>query len=743
MAIKTFKKVFLLNSLILKIFTFIVLYASFKPLHLKAVEQVDLGETFGNNKDVSFSAETTEYNVETKSITAYGNVVIEQDDMTIKSDSFHYDRQNKWIFLSGNVLLVDKTVNQEIFLDEVYLVGSSAVIIGTNVGLILQSEAIIRGEHIVKKDSKIDVFRPALTSCPVYNGKIPLWELQASKLSYNQDKNKLSIYSGTISFKGVPIAWIPYMQYSGEKNVRKTGLLVPEVGSVNNTSYIENNLFINLTETQNIYLKHRIHGNFDFANGLANIVDLSDMRNMLQYEHYGYIKDGNFNLMAGVIESKNYTTKKYVKGNLKHPLTDIFRAEANIEYLNEDDFAREYDLTDVIETEEKFTQNYVKLEAITNSLYVSLNGSNSRNIKVGQMVYDPSLQSSYFLDFEKYGNVSGRSDIYYIKTEQNEEEGLAGSSLDYNKNLITRAGVINTNIGLRAANKINQTESSDAIENYYLGSSLSTSLEVPFSKQYSNGAVTLSPVVGFFLSDFLLSSEAGWSEELKANTTESFISNNYFYTWDSFAKQSIINYGLKGSIVSTKYTGNFFVGLSNNIDKNREQNTNDLLASVNFYTAKHFNFYYQGSYQIEDRTFSENHLYASFRNSLFSIESSYILGSVYNDVYNNVNTDTRNDEILSAISFKATENINVYASSLLGVDSSNEFNDNKTFLKEFEVGVLWKNACLTFGTLIGVTRYNIGGEEIDLSASIFLELKGLGQIKSEDENDFERKIFKY
>ncbi len=718
------------------LFTNLLFLTLLFPAFLKAKtsETINLDNTIAGQQEINFSADKTEYIYESGIIAAHGNVKISQEGTVIKADSLYYDKETKTLFLQGNVHVLDAQTNQEVLLDEASLIGSASHIIGANIGTILLSKAVVTGEHFERKDNQVKISKPSFTSCPIENNIAPLWELKAGQMQYDQEQNKITVYGAIIAMKGFPVAWIPYLSYSGQQNKRKSGFLIPEVGSSNGSSYVQNNFFLNLSDTQNIYIKHQIYSKINYDD-FSNLVDTSNLTNLIQYDHYGYIKDGEFKVIAGFIDERLGDNKSYFVGNIKHPINDIFRTEANISYLSENKFAREYDLTDVIATEEKFSNSYLKVEAITEKIYVSLNGSSSYNVKTDETTKDPSLQSLYFLDLKNYGNISGRSDIYYIdKKDYNTEQGIVGNRLDYTKSVITKAGIFNASLGVRSANSAIKTEGEKSTQDYYVGSTSSLSWEMPFSKPYKDGFVSVGPVLGVFSSDFIANSGSNWSSELKSKTLDSLFSNRYFYTWDSFSEQKSISYGLNGKITNSQYNGSFFTGFSQSLSGNN-QIYDYTLSSLSFNAYDHLQLYYQSSYEIQTNKFTENYLSTKVYNNIVSLELIYILGLEDVDI-------NRNDEIFSAINLKATENINLYTSSLIGIDYLNNNEYDKTFLKEIEFGVLWKNSCLTIGAILGVKNYDIGEEKLDLSASIFVELKGIGQLKSNGES-FENKIFRY
>ncbi len=720
------KQLFFTNLLCLA-----VLYPTF--LKAKTSETINLDNTIAEQQEINFSADKTEYIYETGVIAAHGRVVISQEGTLIKADNLYYDKETKTLFLQGNVYILDEKTNQEVLLDEAYLIGSASHIIGANIGTILLSEAVVVGEHFERKNDEIKINRLSFTSCPVENNIAPLWELRAEEMQYDQDQNKITVYGGVIAMKGMPVAWVPYLSYSGQQSQRKSGFLIPEVGSANGSSYVQNNFFLNLSDTQNIYIKHQIYSSINYDD-FDNLVDTSNLTNLIQYDHYGYIKDGDFKIIAGFIDERLGENKSYFVGNIKHPINNLLKAEANLSYLSENKFAREYDLTDVIATEEKFSNSYLKVEALTDKMYVSLNGSSSYNVKTDETTNDPSLQSLYFIDLKNYGNISGRSDVYYIdKKDYNTEQGIVGNRLDYTKSVITRAGIFNASLGVRSANSAIKVEGEKSTQDYYVGSTSSLSWEMPFSKPYKDGFVSVGPVLGVFSSDFIANSGSNWSTELKSKTLDSLFSNRYFYTWDSFSEQKAVSYGVNGKVTNSQYNGSFFTGFSQSLSGNN-QIYDYALSSLSFNAYDHLQLYYQSSYEIQTNKFTENYLSTKVYNNVVSLELIYILGLEDVDV-------TRNDEIFSAINLKATENINLYTSALVGIDYLSDNQYDKTFLKEIEFGVLWKHDCLTIGTIVGFKNYDIGQEELDLSASIFIEFKGIGQLKSDGES-FESKIFR-
>ncbi|MGI9344098.1 MAG: LPS-assembly protein LptD [Gammaproteobacteria bacterium] len=84
------------------------------------------------------------------------------------------------------------------------------------------------GDYIrIEREGKLRLEGVTYTSCPEGNDD---WLLSASKIRIDQDKGVGTARNAKLTFKNIPILWLPYLSYPAT-NERKTGLLIPDIGT--------------------------------------------------------------------------------------------------------------------------------------------------------------------------------------------------------------------------------------------------------------------------------------------------------------------------------------------------------------------------------------------------------------------------------------------------------------------------------------------------------------------------------
>ena len=174
-----------------------------------------------------------------KSLSARGSVVLRQDSIEVFAERIDYDQETDTAFAPGTLRLKR---------DGDTITGSNLKLrIDAEVGTLLAPTFFFgksptrptqRYEARGAADSmdfegpdKERLFGASYTTCKVGEED---WFLRVSELSLDRASNIGTGYNGRIVFKGVPILYVPYMNFP-LNNERKSGLLTPTFGSSSNS----------------------------------------------------------------------------------------------------------------------------------------------------------------------------------------------------------------------------------------------------------------------------------------------------------------------------------------------------------------------------------------------------------------------------------------------------------------------------------------------------------------------------
>jgi LPS-assembly protein len=173
--------------------------------------------------------------VNEKNVTAKGNVVLQQDNMTVTADRVEYDQTTDTANVPGRMRMKR---------DSDVITGSDLKIkIETEIGT-LNDATFLLGKSPLRPNQRYEargaaakmdmegpdrerLFSAFYTTCKPGEDD---WYLRVSELELNRSTNVGTAFNGRVEFKGVPILYLPYMSFplDGE---RKSGFLPPSIGS--------------------------------------------------------------------------------------------------------------------------------------------------------------------------------------------------------------------------------------------------------------------------------------------------------------------------------------------------------------------------------------------------------------------------------------------------------------------------------------------------------------------------------
>ena len=193
----------------------------------------------GGDPDLPFllEADSVRFDQPNDTVYAEGNVQISRDGRSLTADQVEFRRGDKILAATGNVVLVE-TSGEVLFADEVELTESldQGYAIAPRILLPNGSRLAARGAKRLSKD-RFEVYRGVYSPCvitTICGVSAPLWQLRAARVSHSDTRRQLEFRDATLDVFGVPVAWLPYFSQPDPRVRRKTGFLVPTLGSDGN-----------------------------------------------------------------------------------------------------------------------------------------------------------------------------------------------------------------------------------------------------------------------------------------------------------------------------------------------------------------------------------------------------------------------------------------------------------------------------------------------------------------------------
>ena len=190
------------------------------------------------NAPALITADEMSHDQNTGIVMARGNVEIFQDGRTLIADTVRYDVNADRVLASGNVSVTEAT-GEVYFADKVDLVGEMRDGTARDVRLLLMDDsrmAAVFGER--SEGGNINALEKVVYSpcdlCKTNPERAPLWQLKARKAQQDNVAHDIEYTDVVLEMGGVPIFYTPYLSMPDPSVKRRSGFMIPSIGSSTN-----------------------------------------------------------------------------------------------------------------------------------------------------------------------------------------------------------------------------------------------------------------------------------------------------------------------------------------------------------------------------------------------------------------------------------------------------------------------------------------------------------------------------
>ncbi|MBR6232138.1 MAG: LPS-assembly protein LptD, partial [Alphaproteobacteria bacterium] len=303
----------------------------------QAMMQVDT-KAVKKDQPVDFESDHLSFNQKTGLLVASGNVVLNQNGSTIQTEEIQYDKEQNIVHVPGQAFLTlsdgtkAKTSQVHFFPNESEMITGDAEVDFID-GTHLFTDKIIRRDL-----GKETVFKNAsYTPCDICEGKSPLWRLSANTIEEDELNKTMRFWNTFFKVKDVPVAWFPYFQMPDPSVKRKTGFLIPSIGSNSEMKTMVGLPFFvdiapnqNLTITPQISLVHHPLG-------------------LLDYE--GVFAESVFNLHSSLTQDHDKSKQGHIRADFEYDPNDTWRFYGQYYRTTSDTYFRRYKIDGITETD--------------------------------------------------------------------------------------------------------------------------------------------------------------------------------------------------------------------------------------------------------------------------------------------------------------------------------------------------------------------------------------------------------
>lgn len=172
-------------------------------------------------------------------IEARGNVEAKNQGRRLTTDKLVYDRLTGTVTAYGNVVIVEQdgsvSYAQELIVDDKLATG-----IIKNFSSRFPNGGIVAANTAVRRAGDKNVLSQVIyTACPICkdNKNSPTWEVRARTATQDQRAKVINYQDVVFEVKGVPIFWVPYFRHGDPSIGRQSGFLQPVPGRSSRLGY--------------------------------------------------------------------------------------------------------------------------------------------------------------------------------------------------------------------------------------------------------------------------------------------------------------------------------------------------------------------------------------------------------------------------------------------------------------------------------------------------------------------------
>ncbi len=287
------------------------------------------------NNEIDISAEQILLDKKNNVINASGNVIIENNQLSINSNRAFYFKDRKIFEAIDNVIINDE-YNNKYYSDNFLSNDDFSKASANNIKIRLKDNSRIVGSFI-KRENGLNIIKDSqYTPCIEKNYLIencPGWKLKA-KTVYHDEKTKTMHYDhSTLYVLNIPVLYTPYFSHPDPSVNKRSGLLAPsfqsddKLGQVISLPY-----FYNLDDNKDITLTPTFQ---------------SSGTNYLTSEFRLLNKNGIFNFETNINDNNdNQGTKHYIFADAKLE-SELEKFDIYIQTSNNDTYMRKNQINEI------------------------------------------------------------------------------------------------------------------------------------------------------------------------------------------------------------------------------------------------------------------------------------------------------------------------------------------------------------------------------------------------------------
>jgi LPS-assembly protein len=187
-----------------------------------------------------FTADEVQYDQDLGVTVAKGNVEISSSDQILLADTVTYNQRTDTVTATGHVSLMQPT-GDIMFADFMELHDNLRDGFIKDIRILLSDHSRMAGNTARRTDgTRTELRRGVYSPCELCQddpSHPPVWQIKASRIVDDKDKETVEYYNATMEIDGIPVFYTPYLSHPDPSVKRASGFLPPSVGAGNNLGY--------------------------------------------------------------------------------------------------------------------------------------------------------------------------------------------------------------------------------------------------------------------------------------------------------------------------------------------------------------------------------------------------------------------------------------------------------------------------------------------------------------------------
>lgn len=319
-------------------------------------------------EQVEFAADLIEYDRESDSVIASGDVRMTREGSTVRADSIRWNRKSGEVRATGNVV-VQSAEGDRAYGDNVELKDTLKDGVVANLLIVLNDGGRLAADRATRRSGVSTLDRAVYSPCRVLDEhgcpKEPLWKITAVRVVHNPKKNRISYKNARLELLGLPVIALPGLSHPADDR-GGTGFLIPNIQYTRNTGLeVSLPFYLMLGSNRDLTLTPHIY---------------SDVTPLLEVGYRHLTSFGAYQLTAYGTEGRRLSTidpnlpaqsdfRGYLEGSGRFQINRRWSVTPSVRVVTDRTFLRRYDIS-----RDDRLRSVADVERVTRSSYLSISG---------------------------------------------------------------------------------------------------------------------------------------------------------------------------------------------------------------------------------------------------------------------------------------------------------------------------------------------------------------------------------